>query len=317
MSNKITLLSGTSNPKLAKDVGKILKLDVFYPVANFADGETRVVIPKNLRRSSVFIIQSTFPRVNDSIMELLLMIDAAKRASVSEITAVVPYFGYSRQDRKDRPRVPISSSLIVQMIKHAGASRIITVDIHSEQQLGFFDGPWDNLYASFGLVPVLKKKKLKNLIVASPDKGGVSKAVYYAKTLKAEGIAIVYKERDVSTMNKSEALDMIGNVEGKNVLIVDDIIDSAGTLTNAANLILKKGAKSVRAVVTHGLFSHPALERIENSAIEELFITDTVLVREDVLKNSKIKIATLAPLLAEAIKRIQSGESISEGLILS
>lgn len=316
MANHITLLSGSSNPKLAKDVGSKLGLDVLYPVTKFADSEIRVVIPKNLRRSHVFIIQPTFPLVNDSLMELLLMIDAAKRASVNEITAVVPYFGYSRQDRKDRPRVPISSSLIVNMLKSAGVNRVVTVDIHSEQQQGFFDGPWDNLYGSFCFVPEIKKKKLKNLIIASPDKGGVSKAVYYAKILKAAGIAIVYKERDVSTMNQSEALDMIGNVQGKDVLIVDDMIDTAGTLTNAANLIFKRGARSVRAAATHGLFSPPALERINDSAIKELFITDTVLAKEEVLKNKKIKIITIAPLLAEAIKRIQSGESISEGLIL-
>lgn len=316
MANHITLLSGTSNPKLAQDVGSLLDLEVLHPITKFADSEIRVVIPKNLRRSHVFIIQPTSPSVNDNLMELLLMIDAAKRASVNEITAIVPYFGYSRQDRKDRPRVPVSSALIVEMIKSAGADRMVTVDIHSEQQQGFFDGPWDNLYGSFCLVPEIKKRNLKNLIIASPDKGGVSKAVYYARVLQSEGIAIVYKERDVSTMNKSEALDMIGDVKGKDVLIVDDMIDTAGTLTNAADLIFKKGAKSVRAAATHGLFSPPALERIEKSAIKELFITDTILVKEDVQKSKKTKVITVAPLVAEAIKRIQSGESISEGLIL-
>lgn len=314
--NQIRVLTGSSNPKLARDIAKILKATECNPVTHFANGEVRVSIPRNLRRNDVFIIQPTFPFVNDSLVELLLMIDAAKRSSANEITAVVPYFAYSRQDRKDQPRVPISSSLVAKMIETAGAQRIVTIDIHSEQQQGFFPGPWDNLYGSYALIPTLKKQKWSNLVVASPDKGGMTKAVAYAKRLEAGGVALVYKERDVATENKSEVLDMIGDVKGKNVLIVDDMIDAAGTITHAANFIAERGAKEVFAAASHGLFSPPALKRIEESKISKIFITDTVMVSEEVRKNPKIKIVSIAPLLAEAIRRIQTGESISEGLIL-
>lgn len=316
MSKSITLLTGSANKKLAEDIGKILKIEVMDPIAKFADSEIRVSIPKNLRRSDVFIIQPTSPPVNDHLMELFLMIDAAKRASANEITAVIPYFGYSRQDRKDKPRVPISSSLVVNLLKTTGVDRIVTVDIHSEPEQGFFPGPWDNLYGSYCLIPAIKAKNLTNLIVASPDKGGVSKTVGYAKRLGAEGIAIVYKERDLSVENQSEALDMIGNVKGKNVLIVDDMIDTAGTLTNAAKLLRQRGALSIWAVASHGLFSDPALQRINDSPIEEIIVTDSIYIKDEVLKNKKISVVSVAPLLAEAILRIQSGESISEGLIL-
>lgn len=316
MLKNVTLLTGSANPKLAGAIGKILKLEVFYPITKFADGEVRVYIPKNLRRKHVFIIQPTSSPVNDHIMELLLMIDAARRSSASEITAIIPYFGYSRQDKKDKPRVPISASLVAQMIKNAGADRIVTLDIHSEPEQGFFPGPWDNLYGSYSLIPAIKRKRLKNLIVASPDKGGVTKAVGYARRLNAEGIAIVYKERDVNVENKSEALDLIGSVKGKNVLIVDDMVDTAGTLVNAAMLLKERGALTVFASATHGLFSDPALERIKDSIITELIITDTVNVKEEALKNPHIRVVSVAPLLAEAVKRIESGESISEGLIL-
>lgn len=316
LRTNVTLLAGSSNLKLAKDIGAKLKLEVLCPIDKFADGEIRVAIPKNLRRNDVFIIQPTAPNINDSIMELFLMLDAAKRASANEITAVVPYLSYSRQDRKDRPRVPISSSLLVQLIKTAGADRIVTVDIHSEQQLGFFPGPWDNLYGSYVLVPAIKAMKIKDLVVASPDKGGVTKATAYARRLSADGIAIVFKERDVSVANKSETLDMIGDIKGKNVLIVDDIIDTAGTLVNAAQFLLRRGAKSVRAAATHGLFSDPAYERISKSGITEIIVTDTVATKLDMAKNKMVKVVSVAPLLAEAIKRIQSGDSISEGLIL-
>jgi len=316
LKTNITLLAGSSNLKLAQDIAAKLKLEVLCPIDKFSDGEIRVAIPKNLRRSDVFIIQPTAPNINDSVMELFLMLDAAKRASVNEITAVVPYFSYSRQDRKDQPRVPISSSLLVQLIKASGADRIVTVDIHSEQQLGFFPGPWDNLYGSYILVPVIKAMKIKDLVVASPDKGGVARATAYARRLNAQGLAIVYKERDVSVANKSEAVDMIGEVKEKNVLIVDDIIDTAGTLINAAELLLKRGARSVRAAATHGLFSDPANERISKSGITEIIVTDTVVIKPEMAKNKKIRVVSVAPLLAEAIKRIQSGDSISEGLIL-
>lgn len=314
-SNQLVLLTGSANPKLAEAVGEILNTEVCNPISTFADGEIRVKVTKNMRRNDVFIIHSTAPPVNDHLMELLLMVDAAKRASAGEINVVVPYFGYARQDRKEQPRVPISSSLIVKLIETSGVDRIVTVDIHSEQQQGFFFGPWDNLYGSYSLIPAIEALKLDNLVIASPDKNGVSRAIAFAKRLNADGVAIVYKERDLQMSNQSEVLGMIGDVEGKNVLIIDDMIDTAGTLVKATELIMEKGAKSVRAVAIHGLFSGEALEKINKSALEEVYVTDTISVRPDVEKNAKIKIITVAPLIAEAIRCILSGESISERLM--
>lgn len=316
MVNDFILLTGRANPKLARAIAKILKKDVNEPISIFSDGEVRVKISQNMRRRHVFIIQPTSTPANDYLMELIFMIDAVKRSSAREITAIVPYFGYARQDRKEMPRVPISASVVANMIVNAGADRILTIDLHSEQQEGFVRIPWDNLYASFALLPAIKAEKLKNLVVASPDKGGMVRAAGYAKLLNSTGIAIVYKERDVSVNNVSETLAMIGEVEGKNVLLVDDMIDTGGTIINAANYIKKKGAKSVRAAVAHGLFSGQALEKVRASAIDEFIVTDTIAQRPEVLKSRKITIVSVAPLLAEAIKRINTGESISRDLIL-
>lgn len=314
--NGFVLVTGRANPQLAKSIAYILKKDLYEPVTVFSDGEIRIKIPPNLRRRHVFIIQSTNPPVNDHLMELIFMIDAAKRSSAREITVVLPYFGYSRQDRKEMPHVPISASVVAGMIMNAGADRVVTVDIHSEQQQGFIKGPWDNLYASYSLVPAILKKHMKDIVVASPDKGGMTRALGYARRLNATGVAVVYKERDVDVSNKSEALEMIGKVGGKDVLIVDDMIDTAGTIVNAANFIKHKGAKSIRAITTHGLFSGGALEKLNKSAIDEIIITDTIAQPEEVKKNKKITIVSVAPLLAEAIRRIETGESISKDLIL-
>src|SRR3990167_1173978 len=285
--NGFVLLTGTANLKLAQDIGKILGKEVHETITVFADGEKRIIIPENLRRRYVFIIQPTCPPVDANIMELLLIIDAAKRSSAAEVTAVIPYFGYSRQDRKDRPRVPISASLIARLIEFSGADRILTVDIHSEQEPGFVEIPWDNLYSSYSFLPQLKKYFGSNLVVASPDKGGVLKAAFYADLLDADGVAIVFKERDVMKKNESKALDMIGDVRGKDVLIVDDMIDTAGTICEAAELIKEKGAKSVSTAAAHGLFSDPAIEIITNSPLNKIFIADTVPLRKEVLDNSK------------------------------
>jgi len=314
--NDYVLLSGRANLPLAKKIANILKKEIDSPITIFSDGEVRVRITPNLRARHVFIIQSTSSPVNDHLMELILMIDAAKRASARVITAIVPYFGYSRQDRKEMPRVPISSSTVAGMIQHAGADRIVTVDIHSEQQQGFVQIPWDNLYASYSLVPAIKSKKLVNLIIASPDKGGMTRATGYAKLLKAKGIALVYKERDITLNNKSETLGMIGDVKGKDVLIVDDMIDTAGTIVHAANYLKKQGARRVLASCAHGLFSGPALERINSSAIDEVISTDTINLRDEVIKNKKIKVASVAPLIAKAIKRINTGDSLTKDLFL-
>ena len=314
-SNGFVLLTGTANLKLAQDIAKILGKNVDETVTTFADGEKRIIIPENLRKRDVFIIQPTNPPVDENIMELLLIIDAAKRSSASEVSAIIPYFGYSRQDRKDRARVPVSAALVAGLIEYAGASRILTVDIHSEQEPGFVEIPWDNLYASYSLFPVLKQQFKSNIVVASPDKGGVLKASFYADYLNADGIAIVFKERDVKTKNESEAFEMIGDVKGKDVLIVDDMIDTAGTIVEAANIIKERGAKSVSAAATHGLFSDPAPEKIEKSPIDKVFITDTVPIRKVMLNSKKLQVVSVAPLIAEAIKAIDNGDSISEKLI--
>lgn len=311
------LLTGTSNLPLAEKVGELLGKKVHRPVTSFADGEKRIQIPVNIRRGSVVIIHSTCPPdIDGSIMELLLMIDAAKRASAQEIIVMIPYFGYARQDRKDRPRVPVSASLIANLLEVAGADKICTLDIHSDQSQGFVRIPWDNLFGSFSLVPRLEEEKFKNLVVASPDKGGVPIATAYARRLDAEGVAIVYKERDVNSVNQSEALDLIGNVAGKTVLLVDDMIDTARTLVNAANLLKEKGAKSVWAAATHGVLSADAVERVANSSIEKVIITDSIPQSETVLKNPKFEVVSVAVLVAAAIQRIESGESISEKLII-
>lgn len=311
------LLTGSSNVELAEKIGKFLGKTVHKPVTKFADGERRIQIPVNIRRGSVVIIQPTCPPdIDGSIMELLLMIDAARRASAGEIIVVLPYFGYARQDRKDRPRVPVSASLIANLIELAGADKICTLDIHSDQSQGFVQIPWDNLYGSYCLVPRLEKENFKNLVVASPDKGGVPIATAYSRRLNADGVAIVYKERDVNAVNQSEALDLIGNVKGKTVLLVDDMIDTARTLVNAANLLKEKGAASIWAAATHGVLSADAIERLNNSSIEKIIITDSIPQPETVLKNPKFEIISVADLLAEAIQRIESGESISEKLII-
>lgn len=305
------LLAGRANLPLASQIGKILKEPIHNPISIFSDGEIRVKIEPNLRRRHVFIIQPTSFPVNDHLMELLLMIDASRRASASEIIAVIPYFGYSRQDRKEMPRVPISSSVVARCLEAAGADRIVTVDIHSEQQQGFISGAWDNLYASYALVPAIKAKRLKTAIVVSPDKGGVARATGYSRLLKASGVAIVYKERDLEVNNRSEALEIVGDVKSKDVILVDDIIDTAGTITSASHFLKERGAKKVMVAVTHGLFSGSALERIEKSAIDRVLVTDTVLLPEKVRRHPKIQVVSIAPLLAEVIRRIQTGESIS------
>lgn len=316
INDEFVILTGRANPVLAQEIGKKLKVAVDEPISVFADGEIRVRIQSNLRRRMVFIIQSTATPVNDHIMELLFMIDAAKRASSSEVIAVLPYFGYARQDRKEMSRVPISSSVVATAIINAGADRILTLDIHSEQQEGFIAKPWDNIYGSYSILPILKSKKLSNLVVAAPDKGGMLRATGYARLLGAESIALVYKKRDIMLNNVSKTMAMIGNVKDKNVLIVDDMIDSGGTIVNAAELIHKKGAKSIRVVATHGIFSGDALEKISKSPIEEMIVTDSIVQKKEVLQSPKVTIASVVPLIAEAIKRIKTGESISKDLIL-
>lgn len=315
-SHNLVILTGSANPKLAHAVANILDTQIDESTGRFGDGEVNVKINPNLRRRQVVIIQPTSPpHVNDNLMELLLMIDAAKRGSGAEISVVIPYFGYGRKDRKDRPRVPISAALVASLIKTAGADRIMTVNIHAEQAQGFFPGPWDNLYAGQVLIPELKSIDPSTLVVGSPDIGGVKNAINDARALGASGLAIVFKERDLSLTDTSRALGMIGDVEGKNVLFSDDMIDMAGTITEAAFLAKERGANDIYAIAPHGLFVDPALDRISASPIKRIYVTDSIAHRPEVLNHPKITVVTIAPLLAEAIKRNMTGESISQGLI--
>lgn len=315
-SEGFSLLTGSSNPELSSKISKLLKKELFHPISIFSDGEIRVKVPENVRRRHVFIIQSTCPPVNQSLMELVFMIDAARRSSADEITAVIPYFGYARQDRKEMPRVPISASVVAGIIENAGADRIVTLDIHSEQQQGFIKAPWDNLYGSYSFISELRKRKMKNLVVAAPDKGGMARATKYAGLLQATGVAIVYKERDIHINNQSTTLAMIGDVKGKDVLIVDDMIDTGGTVVNAARYMKAEGAKKVIICATHGVFSGDAPEKFKDPSIDELIVTDTVPLNPEMQKNQKITVVSVAGLLASAIERIESGESLSRDLIM-
>lgn len=310
-NGNLALITGSANPDLARSLANILATQLDEPIGHFADRETRVQIGHNLRRKHTILIQPTSPPANDHIMELFFMIDAAQRASATEVTAVMPYFGYSRQDRKEQSRVPISSATVVRCLAGLKVNRIMTLDIHSEQQQGFFFGPWDNLYASYTLIPELRSFGLINPVFVSPDIGGVKRAKRDAELMGSTDIGIVYKERDIHLENESNALFALGDFTGRDIVFTDDLIDTAGTLTNAANLVSQNGARRIIAMATHGLFTGPALERIANSPIEAVLITDSIRPSEEVKNHQKIRIVSIAPLLAEAIRLNQTGESIS------
>lgn len=287
--------------KIAQEYGSELgKSDVY----TFADGEFQTCYEDNVRGADVFIVQSTFPPA-DNLFELLMMVDAAKRASARKIIAVIPYFGCARQDRKDKPRVPITSKLVANLLTASGVSRVITVDLHADQIQGFFEMPVDHLYASSIFVPFLKSLKISDLMFASPDTGGTRRANMYAKTF-GTGFAICYKQR--SKPNVVDRMELIGDVQGKNVILVDDILDTGNTLIKAADLILANGAKSVRGMISHPVLSGNAIERIENSSMEELIVSDTIPLSRP---SKKIRQLSTAALLAEAIKRVENNESIS------
>ncbi len=270
----------------------------------FSDGEFEPCYEETVRGSHVFIVQSTFPS-SDNLMELLLMIDAAKRASAYKIVAVMPYFGFARQDRKDKPRVSIGAKLIADMLQSAGVNRIITMDLHADQIQGFFDVPVDHLYASAIYIPFIKKMNLENLVVASPDVGGTKRANTYAKLLGTE-LVICHKTR--SKANTVQHMTVIGDVKDKNVIMVDDMIDTAGTIAKASDLMMKEGARSVRAFASHAVLSGPAYERIENSSLKEVYFTDSIPLRNG---SSKIKILSVAEMFAEVIDRVYNYKSIS------
>ena len=275
---------------------------------SFSDGEFQPSFEESIRGSRIFLIGSTHPS-SENLMELLLMIDAAKRASARHITAVMPYFGWARQDRKDKPRVPIGAKLIAKLLESAGATRIITMDLHADQIQGFFEKPVDHLYASTIFIPYLENLKLDNLTIASPDMGGSKRAYAYSKFLKRD-VVICYKQRQKA--NVISHMELIGDVQGKNVVLVDDMVDTAGTLTKAAELMLERGAKSVRAVCTHGILSGNAHERIENSSLEELIITDSIPSKKD---SPKIKILSCAELFGSTMKSVHLNKSIHENFI--
>ena len=304
------IISGNSNPLLAKEISFELKEKIIdVSVTKFADQEVFVEINENVRGKNIFIIQSTSMPANDHLMELLITIDALKRASAQTVTAVIPYFGYARQDRKVGPRTPISAKLVADILTTAGIDRLLTLDLHAGQIQGFFDIPVDNLYAAPVFTKDIKKNyQNKDIVVISPDVGGVVRARGIAKRIDGD-LAIVDKRRDKA--NVSEVMNIIGDINGRDCIIVDDIVDTAGTLCNAAEALINAGAKSVSAYITHGVLSGPAVERIKNSKLDELVITDSIAPTKLILDASNIRILKLAPLIAEARRRISSDSSVS------
>ena len=304
------IISGNSNPILADQISKELKVKTIdVTVTRFSDQEVFVEINENIRGKNIFVIQSTSMPANDHIMELLITIDALKRASANTVTAVIPYFGYARQDRKVGPRTPISAKLVADILTTAGIDRLLTIDLHAGQIQGFFDIPVDNLYAAPVITKdILKNYKDKDLVVISPDVGGVVRARGIAKRINGD-LAIVDKRRDKA--NESEVMNIIGDINNRDCIIVDDIVDTAGTLCNAAEALINEGANSVSAYITHGVLSGPAIERLQNSKLKELVITDSIAPTKLILDASNIRIINLAPLIAEAIRRISSDSSVS------
>ncbi|MDP2921332.1 MAG: ribose-phosphate pyrophosphokinase [Candidatus Omnitrophota bacterium] len=304
----MNIITGNANPKLAQEISQYLKLPLGdMLVTTFSEGEIRVKINENVRGKDVFIIQPTCPPVNNNLMELLIIIDALKRASAKRITAVLPFFGYARQDRKDQPRVPITAKLVANLITTAGADRILTVDLHAGQIQGFFDIPMDHLYAVNIFVNHIRAIKLKNIVIVSPDVGGIKMARAYAKRFEAP-LAIIDKRR--ISGEDTEAMNILGDIKGKNAVIVDDLVATASSLVEAAAALKKQGARDIYATITHPVLSGPAIKRISDSALTKLFVTNTIPV-ENGKKHKKIQVLSIAPLLAEAIKRIHNEESVS------
>ena len=305
------VLAGTSNSKLCKDIARQLKLKLVNSnIRRFADGEVYIEINENIRGNSIFVIQSTSNPANDNLMELLICIDALRRSSAKNITAVIPYFGYARQDRKVVPRTAISAKLVSNLITNAGANRILSVDLHAGQIQGFFDIPVDNLFATPIFARYIKNKmKLKNMICVSPDVGGVERTRALSRRLNSS-IAIIDKRRPAP--GKSEVMNIVGNVKNKNCVIVDDIIDSGGTIVNAAKALKEKGAKDVYVFITHAVLSGDAANKIKKSKIKKLIITDTIDNSQKIKNNNKIEVISISSLMAEAIKRISNSTSVSD-----
>jgi ribose-phosphate pyrophosphokinase len=310
MESQVRLFSGIASEDLAKKIaasfGQALGKVEHY---RFSDGELQASYEESIRGQSVYIIQSTMPPA-DNLMEMLLLIDAAKRASARHIVAVLPYFGYARQDRKDKPRVAIGAKLVADMLAVAGATRVMTMDLHADQIQGFFNVPVDHLYASTVFLPYINSLNLTNLTIAAPDMGGSKRANSDAKHLKAE-MVICYKQR--AKANVVESMTAIGEIEGRNIVLVDDLVDTGGTLCKAAEMMMDKGALSVRAVCTHPVLSGKAYDNIENSKLIELIVTDSIPLRQD---SSKIRVLSVADLFAKVINSVQNYESISSNFII-
>jgi ribose-phosphate pyrophosphokinase len=310
MFGEIKLLTGNANRPLAEAIANHLGLGLGKGrVGRFSDGEIRVEIEENVRGRDVFILQPTCSPANDTLMELLVLADACKRASAGRITGVIPYYGYARQDRKAAPRAPITAKLVADLLTTAGLDRVLTIDLHAGQIQGFFDIPVDNLYGSRRLLPFLRENLPKdNLVVVSPDAGGTERARAYAQRLNAT-LAIIDKRRD--RPNSSAVMHIIGDVAGKRAVLVDDMIDTAGTLTRAAQAVADAGAISVRAVATHAVLSGPAVQRLEESVLEEIVVTDTIPLNVQAEKLEKISVVSIADLMGEAIRSIHHADSVS------
>ena len=301
------VFSGTANEPLAQAICKYIGIELGKcKISPFPDGETFVKVEENVRGEDVFIVQSTCPPTNHNLMEMFIMIDAVRRASAARITAVLPFYGYARQDRKDQPRVPITAKLVANLLVAAGANRILTIDLHAQQIQGFFDIPVDHLYAAPVMYEYLRKKRLADLVVVSPDVGGLKMAHAYSQTLEA-GLAIVAKRRKSAT--EVESMAVIGDIRGKNILLVDDLTETAGTLTSAAALLKKKGAKQILGCVSHAILNDVGITRLRKSVIDELITTDTV--QRPAIDGVKIVTLSVAGLLGEAIKRIHNNSSVN------
>lgn len=307
----MAVFTGNANPQLAQDITRYLQVPLGRAhVGRFSDGEVTAELMENVRGRDVFIVQPTCPPANDHLMELLVMVDACRRASAQRITAVVPYFGYARQDRRPRAtRVAITAKVVANMIAGVGVHRVLTVDLHADQIQGFFDLPVDNVYSSPVLLGEVWRQKYPDLVVVSPDVGGVVRARAIAKRLDDADLAIIDKRRPRA--NESEVMNIIGEVEGKSCVLVDDLVDTAGTLCHAAKALKDVGAKRVVAYITHPVLSGPAVARVEASALDELVVTDTIPLREDARASRKIRQLTVAGLLAETMRRIRDEESVS------
>ena len=304
------LFACSQSAELAKKIAKAYDQDLGNVITStYSDGEFQPSFEESVRGARVFIIGSTMPS-SDNLMEMLLMLDAAKRASARHITAVIPYFGWARQDRKDKPRVPIAAKLMASILETAGATRIITMDLHADQIQGFFERPVDHLYASTIFLPYLQSLKLENLTMASPDMGGSKRAYAYSKAM-ASHVVICYKQR--AKANIISHMELIGEVHGRHVVLVDDMVDTAGTLTKAADLMIEKGALSVRAICTHAILSGNAYERITNSKLEELITTDSIPLKQE---HPKIKVVSCAPLFADVMHRVHTNTSIASKFIM-